>query len=85
MASEIVTDLETRGYEVRLATTGQEGLTAMRTDPSIRLLIADRMLPELDGLSMIEILRDEGVRTPVLVLSALSSVDERIQIGRAHV
>ena len=79
MASEIVTDLETRGYEVRLAATGQAGLAAMRTDPSIRLLIADRMLPELDGLSMIEILRDEGVRTPVLVLSALSSVDERIR------
>jgi two-component system OmpR family response regulator len=79
MAGEIVTDLETRGYIVSRASTGQEGLDAMRADPSIRLLIADRMLPALDGLAMIEILRDEGLRTPVLVLSALASVDERVR------
>jgi len=79
MAGEIVTDLAARGYEVRLAATGQDGLAAMRTDRSIRLLIADRMLPLLDGLSMIEILRNEGLATPVLVLSALASVDERVR------
>lgn len=41
-------------------------------------LVVDRMLPSLDGLSLVKALRGEGVRTPVLILSALSHVDERI-------
>ena len=79
MANEIVTDLEARGYLVSHAATGTAGLGAVRADRSINLLIADRMLPLLDGLSMIEQLREEGVRVPVLVLSALSSVDDRVR------
>jgi two-component system OmpR family response regulator len=42
-------------------------------------LIIDRMLPELDGLSIIEKLREENIRVPVLVVSALGDVDERVR------
>ena len=42
-------------------------------------MVVDRMLHGADGLSMVETLREEGVKTPVLVISALSSVDERIR------
>ena len=43
------------------------------------VLIVDRMLPKLDGLALIQTLRTEGVRTPVLILSALGDVDERVK------
>jgi two-component system OmpR family response regulator len=46
-------------------------------------MIVDRLLPGMDGLTIIEALRQEGVRTPVLVLSALGSVDDRVRGLRA--
>ena len=47
------------------------------------VLIVDRMLPRLDGLSMIKALRGKGLRTPVLILSALGEVDDRVKGLRA--
>ena len=47
------------------------------------VLIVDRMLPRLDGLSMIRELRSKGIRTPVLILSALGEVDDRVKGLRA--
>jgi two-component system, OmpR family, response regulator len=47
------------------------------------VLIVDRMLPHRDGLSLIEGLRQEGIRTPVLILSALGAVDDRVKGLRA--
>ena len=47
------------------------------------ILIVDRMLPKLDGLSIIRTLRAKGITTPVLILSALSDVDERVKGLRA--
>ena len=47
------------------------------------ILIVDRMLPKMDGLSIIRDLRAKGVTTPVLILSALSDVDERVKGLRA--
>jgi two-component system OmpR family response regulator len=79
MGREIVTELEARGYRVSLVPNGRDGLATMQTDATINLLIADRMLPTLDGLAMIETLRGEAIRTPVLVLSALGSVDDRVR------
>src|SRR5579875_3642372 len=78
LAEEIQNDLTLRGYSVRHAATGPEGL-AEASRHSFELLIIDRMLPELDGLSIIETLRSEGVATPVLVLSALDAVDDRVR------
>jgi two-component system OmpR family response regulator len=46
-------------------------------------MIVDRMLPKLDGLSIIKTIRAEGLTTPVLILSALSDVDERVRGLRA--
>jgi two-component system, OmpR family, response regulator len=75
--AEINADLTERGYSVEIATTGPEGVTAARHG-AFDLLIVDRMLPGLDGLAVIESLRRHQVRTPVLVLSALGGVDDRI-------
>lgn len=76
--AEISGALGERGYTVEDERTGTGGLEAARGG-DFDLLIVDRMLPELDGLAVIETLRAEQVRTPVLVLSALSAVDDRIR------
>jgi two-component system, OmpR family, response regulator len=77
-ADEIVKDLTDRGYAVTHIDGGQRGLDSARGEV-FNLLIVDRMLPELDGLSIIEALRAENIRIPVLVLSALGEVDERVR------
>jgi two-component system OmpR family response regulator len=81
-AEEIVTALGDRGYRPARASTGTEGLELAR-DRDWDALVVDRMLPGLDGLAVIEALRNENVMTPVLVLSALSAVNERIRGLRA--
>jgi two-component system OmpR family response regulator len=78
MAWEIAAELESLGYLVRVAATEGAGLEALRSEGA-ELLIVDRMLSGVDSLSMIETLRGEGVRIPVLVVSALAAVDERIR------
>lgn len=78
MANEIRHDLNDQGYEVRHAATGREG-AALALDSAVDLVIVDRMLPELDGLSIIERMRDANRQTPVLVLSALAEVSERVR------
>jgi two-component system OmpR family response regulator len=75
--TEINAELVEKGYVVEVSSTGSLGLAAGRRS-DFDLLIVDRMLPELDGLSVIEQLRYEEMRTPVLVLSALGAVDDRI-------
>jgi two-component system OmpR family response regulator len=77
LAEEIRLELEANGHPVRLAATAADGLAAARAGWA-SVFVFDRMLQGDDGLSVIEALRGEGVATPVLVISALSSVDERI-------
>ena len=78
LAEEIAAELSALGYCARSVESVAEGLRHARSgEPAI--LIVDRMLGGADGLSMIEILRQEGFKTPVLVISALSAVDERIK------
>ena len=77
LAEEIRLELETNGHPVRLAATAAEALAAARMGWAT-VFVFDRMLQGDDGLSVVETLRGEGVATPVLVISALSSVDERI-------
>ena len=55
----------------------------MRREGGYDVLIVDRMLPRLDGLSVMQKLRGEGARTPVLILSALGEVDDRVKGLRA--
>jgi len=70
------------GHVADHAADGEEGL-AMALDGDYDVLIVDRMLPKRDGLSMIGALRDKGVETPVLILSALGQVDDRVKGLRA--
>ncbi|WLB86128.1 response regulator transcription factor [Bradyrhizobium japonicum] len=77
-ADAIVAELTERGFEVRWAPDGIDGLDRAR-ESSPDALIVDRMLPGMDGLTVIEALRKDQVRTPVLVLSALGAVDDRVR------
>jgi two-component system OmpR family response regulator len=78
MAGEIRHDLTDQGYEVSHAATGPEG-AEQAMSAGLDLLIVDRMLPGLDGLAIIEKLRQAERQTPVLVLSALGEVSDRVR------
>lgn len=70
------------GHLADLATDGLDGY-ALARDGDYDVLIVDRMLPKLDGLSLIRSLREQGVATPLLILSALGQVDDRVKGLRA--
>jgi two-component system OmpR family response regulator len=74
--------LRESGYVVDIASDGREGLFRA-TEGLYDLIIADRQLPHFDGLSIVAMLRKSGKHTPVLILSALGSVDDRIEGLRA--
>lgn len=77
-AMEIVADFTDRGWSVSHEGDGKRGLDAARSQ-EFDLIIMDRMLPELDGLTVLSSLRAELISTPVMVLSALSDVDDRVR------
>ena len=77
LAEQLRIELEAAGHSVRVVHDFEEGLLAARSGWASALVI-DRMLGGADGLSIVETLRSEGDSTPVLVISGLSSVDERI-------
>ena len=81
-ASWLVKGLAESGHVVDHAADGEDGL-ALAREGVHDVLIIDRMLPKLDGLAIIRMLRTEAVVTPVLVLSALADVDERVKGLRA--
>jgi two-component system OmpR family response regulator len=70
------------GYLVERVADGHEGLYRA-TEGGFDLILLDRMLPGLDGLSVLAALRAAGVQTPVLILSALGQVDDRVKGLRA--
>src|SRR5713101_2486689 len=70
------------GHVADLAADGEEGL-AHALDGQYDVLIVDRMLPKLDGLTVIGTLRSKGIETPALILSALGQVDDRVKGLRA--
>jgi len=65
------------GHTVDVAANGLEGLR-MASSTGVNLAIVDRMLPKLDGLALVQSLRATGRKMPVLILSALGDVDDRI-------
>jgi two-component system, OmpR family, response regulator len=77
-AQYVVKGLRESGYTVDHAVDGRDGLF-QATERSYDLIIVDRMLPHLDGLSIVRMLRQNGCKTPVLILSALGTVDDRVQ------
>jgi two-component system OmpR family response regulator len=74
--------LRESGHTADVAGDGEAGL-AMAREGGYDVLILDRMLPRRDGLSVVQTLRAEGARTPVLILSALGEVDDRVRGLRA--
>jgi len=77
IGSFVARGLRRAGYEVDCATDGETGLR-MASAAGYDAAIVDLMLPRLDGLSLIERLRAAGVKTPVIVLSAKRSTDDKV-------
>lgn len=77
-AAYLCKGLKESGHNVDHASDGKDGLF-MAMESEYDVIVIDRMLPELDGLSVIRTLRSAKKKTPVLVLSALGEVDDRVQ------
>ena len=77
-AAYMAKGLREAGHVVDHAATGTDGLF-LATSERWDVMIVDRMLPGLDGLSIIQAVRAAGILTPVLVLSALGKVDDRVR------
>ena len=82
LAAEIAAPLSAQGFEVTRVADGEAGLEAA-TARSFDLVITDRMLPSLEGLDVVRALRARGDQVPILVLSALDTVDDRVHGLRA--
>lgn len=74
----IIDGLKQAGHTADRARDGMEGLY-MATEEKYDVLVVDRMIPKIDGLSVIQTLRSAGSHTPALILSSLSKVEERIK------
>jgi two-component system OmpR family response regulator len=69
--------LEARGHAAEIAANGADGLL-IAAEERHDAIVLDRMLPELDGLSIVRMMRRAGVATPVLFLTNLSGIDDRV-------
>lgn len=76
-SADIAACLSACGFQVEQRFDGQRGLDAALTD-RFDAITLDRMLPSCDGLYVVKTLRERGVTTPVLMLSAMGEVDERV-------
>jgi two-component system OmpR family response regulator len=74
----LIENLHEQGYEVEHAADGRAGLD-LAFKKSWDLIIADRMLPHVDGLDIVHALRAQGRKTPILILSALAEIDDRVR------
>jgi two-component system, OmpR family, response regulator len=81
-AEQLVDSLATSGYEVDLAVDGEDGLSRARS-AKYAVMTIDRMLPGIDGIAIIRCLREEGIVTPALIVSALGEIDDRVRGLRA--
>src|SRR5947207_7233187 len=81
-ATQIGGFLTMRGYEADLAVDGNEGLRLGQSS-KYAVITIDRLLPGMDGLAIIRRLREAGVTTPALIISALGEVDDRVRGLRA--
>jgi len=79
---QLVDFLSMRGYQVDLAVNGEDGLRLGQT-AEYGVMTIDRMLPGIDGISIIRRLRVDGIATPALIISALGEVDDRVRGLRA--
>jgi two-component system OmpR family response regulator len=70
--------LKEAGHAVDLASDGREGLLLAASEP-YDVIVLDRMLPSVDGLGILRTIRAAGVKTPVLLLTALGGIDDRVE------
>ncbi|MGK0266487.1 MAG: two-component system OmpR family response regulator [Maricaulis sp.] len=77
-ANYIRKGLRESGHVADHAPDGEEGLEMARA-AEYDVLVVDRMMPRMDGLTMVAALRGDNIRTPVLILSALGEVDDRVE------
>jgi two-component system OmpR family response regulator len=77
IADYLQAGLREHGHAVDRAADGREGLF-MATTEAYDVLIVDRMLPGLDGLSLVKVVRAAEIKTPVLFLTTLTGIDERV-------
>jgi two-component system OmpR family response regulator len=81
-AEQLVEWLEGNGYAVDLATNGDDGFSRARA-AEYAVMTIDRMLPGMDGITVIRNLRESGIVTPALIISALGEIDDRVRGLRA--
>src|SRR3954452_936164 len=81
-ADQLKDSLSASGYHVDLAVDGREGLSRGRS-AEYAVMTVDRMLPDIDGLAVIRRLREDGIVTPALLVSALGEIDDRVRGLRA--
>ena len=73
--------LEKAGYQTDICLTGTDALY-YALQPVYNLIILDRMLPGMDGLSLLKLIRSSDIATPVILATAIDAVPERIAGGR---
>lgn len=78
LAFGLRTTLEVEGYEVEVATTGREGLQAVRNDPP-DLLVLDLTLPEMSGYDVLRAVRQDGFDLPIIILTAKGEEVDKVQ------
>jgi two-component system OmpR family response regulator len=81
-AGQLVESLTTNGYHVDLAATGSDALEHGRS-AEYAVMTVDRMLPDVDGITIVQQMRKEGIVAPVLIVSALGEIDDRVRGLRA--
>ena len=77
-AATLKANLEREGYEVRVAATGVAGLEQARQEPP-DLVVLDLMLPAMDGFTVLQRMRDQGLGMPVLIMTALGTEEEKLR------
>ena len=81
-AGQLLEQLTSSGYQVDLASTGDEALSRGATC-DYAVITIDRMLPDIDGIAVMRQLRDDGIAAPFLIISALGEVDDWVRGLRA--
>src|SRR5258708_1965646 len=81
-AGQIMTLLAANGYQVDLAFNGTEALSRGHS-VEYAVTTIDRMLPDIDGIAVMQRFRNDGIVTPVLIISALGELDDRVRGLRA--
>ena len=78
-AAFLASGIAERGHEADVARNGRDGLVMATGPQRYDVVIVDRMLPELDGLSLVKAMRAAGSAIPTLFLTSLSGIDDRVE------